>query len=98
VARPYRVYADRALEERLLAEDPEFVDLWVSFVHQVLTADPADEYGPHGIDDDRAEAAYRLPVSAASGSFGCVYYQVLEDERLVYIADYTWWRAGDLPR
>jgi len=35
-------------------------------------------------------------VSGSSGSFGFVYYQVLEEERLVLIVAYTWWRLGDL--
>jgi hypothetical protein len=35
-------------------------------------------------------------VSGASDSFGFVHYQVLDEERLVYIVNYTWWRLGDL--
>jgi hypothetical protein len=94
--RPYRVYADPGLEERLPAEDPEFVDLWVTFVHQVLTLAPADEHGPYGIAYVKDEGAYRLPVRGAGGSFGFVYYQILNEERLVYIVSYTWWRPSDL--
>ncbi len=94
--RPYRVIEDPAVEERLRNEDPELIDLWFTFVHQVLALAPADEHGSYDIAYVKAEAAYRLRVDAASGSFGFVYYQVLEDERLVLIVRYSWWRVDQL--
>src|SRR6266545_6155266 len=81
-------HAPRPVEQRHPDPPPT-----ASFPGQAV---PTDELHPCGIAYVEAEGAYWLPVSGSSGSFGFVYYQVLEEERLVLIVAYTWWRLGDL--
>src|SRR6266540_4669109 len=77
-------HAPRPVEQRHPDPPPT-----ASFPGQAV---PTDELHPCGIAYVEAEGAYWLPVSGSSGSFGFVYYQVLEEERLVLIVAYTWWR------
>ncbi|HZD71229.1 MAG TPA: hypothetical protein VFA45_20705 [Actinomycetes bacterium] len=91
--RIYRVIEAPEVERRLRVVPAELIDLWLTVVHQVLTLDPVTEGGPHQITYIRDAAAYRLQAEAASGGRVYVYYEALEDERVVLIVDFEWWPA-----
>ncbi len=83
----YRVYDSPELLASLADAPFELIDLMISYVFPILSQDPTDEKGPFGIT--YRDGYYRLPFRTEH-LLGMVFYQVLDEERMVMVFRCAW--------
>jgi hypothetical protein len=87
--RDYRVYETQSFLDRLETAPRRFLELLLQDLYPILGMEPTETTGPFRISS--AAPFFSIELSADTGEWGRVYYQVLEEERLVMLFDYEWW-------